>query len=250
MRSPWPAPNCVGKPAFFARLRTQAPPGPAQSSWWQTWVLASHLPEWLLRALDRTEPDTSTTLRVTRVSAGCYQLGPRDHAVLWIAANELPLHPALEPFLWARSGHALEEFVTWWARVHGVAPVAQVLLWHPHGEEIMQKVFKAPTVDEAVRKRAASFVRIGLEYCPELADELKAEAAKEGVKKGVRKGVKKGLAPLARQFARRLGRALTADELRTLTQRLDSHGPDRLGDVVLDLTPKQLAAWIDDPAAK
>ena len=228
--------------SFFARLRDQAPPGPPHASWWQTWVLAPRLPDWLRQALERDAPDAPTALRVTRVSAGCYELGPRDHRVLWIAANDLPLHPALEPFLWARSGQALEEFVAWCAQVQGVAPVAQMLLWHQHGEELMQKVFKAPTVDEAVRKRAESFVRVGLEYCPEIADEIKEE--------GVKKGVKKGLAPLARQFARRLGRALTADELRTLTQRLDTHGPDRLGDVVLDLTPKQLAAWIDDPTAK
>ena len=263
-RRPTPDAETIPETArsFFARLREQCPPGPPQTSWWQTWMLTSHLPDWLRQVLAQDAPDTLTALRVTRLSAGCYQLGPRDHRVLWIAANELPLHPALEPFLWARSGQALEEFVAWWAQVQGVAPVAQVLLWHPHGEELMEKVFKVPTVDEAVRRRAASFVRIGLEYCPELADELKEEAArkaakkaaeeglKEGLKEGVKKGVKKGLAPLTRLFARRLGRALTEDELRTLTQRLDTHGPDRLGDVVLDLTPEQLATWIDDPHAK
>ena len=52
-----------------------------------------------------------------------------------------------------------------------------------------------------------------------------------------------------RQFSRRLGRALTPQERATLVRRLDTHGADRLGDVVLDLSDTQLAAWLDDPAA-
>lgn len=55
---------------------------------------------------------------------------------------------------------------------------------------------------------------------------------------------------LLRLFARRLGRSLSADEQATLVQRLDSVGPDRLGDVVLDLSPAELATWLADPDAR
>ena len=51
-------------------------------------------------------------------------------------------------------------------------------------------------------------------------------------------------------FARRLGRPLTEGETATLLVRFDTVGPDRLGDVVLDLTPDALAAWLTDPDAR
>ncbi len=66
---------------------------------------------------------------------------------------------------------------------------------------------------------------------------------------GIEKGIEKALGPLEHQFARRLSRTLTADERATLMKRLDTHGPDRLGDVVLDLDADALHAWLRDPAA-
>jgi hypothetical protein len=58
------------------------------------------------------------------------------------------------------------------------------------------------------------------------------------------------LTPLVRLFARRLGRPLTDAERATLSSRLDTLGGDRLGDVVLDLTPDELGAWLTDPDAR
>ncbi len=71
----------------------------------------------------------------------------------------------------------------------------------------------------------------------------------KGIEKGIEAGVEKALGPLEHQFARRLSRVLTADERATLVKRLDTHGPDRLGDVVLDLDAAALDAWLRDPAA-
>jgi len=68
--------------------------------------------------------------------------------------------------------------------------------------------------------------------------------------KGIEKGIEKGLAPLAHLFERRLGRRLCDKERRELEERLDRLGPERLGDVVLDLDAKALAAWLADPEAK
>ena len=64
------------------------------------------------------------------------------------------------------------------------------------------------------------------------------------------KGVTSGLRPLTHQFERRLQRALTVAEHDTLHARFSTHGPDRLGDVVLDLAPDALAAWLADPNAR
>jgi hypothetical protein len=71
-----------------------------------------------------------------------------------------------------------------------------------------------------------------------------------GVQQGMQQGMQQGLAPLLRLFSRRLDRALTDDERAVVVARLDSLGADRLGDVVLDLTPPALAAWLADPAAQ
>jgi hypothetical protein len=75
------------------------------------------------------------------------------------------------------------------------------------------------------------------------------EGVKHGVKKGVKKGVKQGVAqgrlePLAHQFERRLGRSLSADEQARLAERLDKEGPEKVGDVVLDLSADALCAWL------
>ncbi len=72
----------------------------------------------------------------------------------------------------------------------------------------------------------------------------------EGLKKGRDEGLELGLLPLQRQFARRLGRALTEEERATLLARFDTAGPERLGDVVLDLDPETLGQWLADPEAR
>jgi hypothetical protein len=89
---------------------------------------------------------------------------------------------------------------------------------------------------------------------PEMIDlsiynEWEQETLEKGRLDGIEKGIEKALAPLERQFSRRLGRSLTPQEHATLVRRLDTHGADRLGDVVLDLSATQLAVWLEDPAA-
>ena len=74
-----------------------------------------------------------------------------------------------------------------------------------------------------------------------------ALGVQQGVQQGIQQGIQQGL---QRQFARRLGRPLTEGETATLLARFDTVGPDRLGDVVLDLTPDALGAWLSDPDAR
>jgi hypothetical protein len=77
------------------------------------------------------------------------------------------------------------------------------------------------------------------------------KSVQRGREQGIEQGIKQGLLQgLQHQFARRLGRPLTEGETATLLARFDTVGPDRLGDVVLDLTPDALAAWLTDPDAR
>ncbi|MDO9019217.1 MAG: hypothetical protein Q8S73_02695 [Deltaproteobacteria bacterium] len=71
----------------------------------------------------------------------------------------------------------------------------------------------------------------------------------EGVSEGRTEGRTEGLTPLVRMFERKLGRALTEPERASLSARLDTAGPARLGDVVLDLDSPALDAWLRDPTA-
>ena len=95
------------------------------------------------------------------------------------------------------------------------------------------------------------------DYLRKQYDEFMAEAERKGERKGraegmqtgLQTGLQAGIQPLEHLFARRLGRPLSAEERATLRARLDTVGPARLGDVVLDLDTAALAAWLADPAA-
>ena len=73
------------------------------------------------------------------------------------------------------------------------------------------------------------------------------------LQRGRQEGLEQGLAQerelLARQFARRLGRPLSHAEQTVFQERFVKCGPTRLGDVVLDLAPVALEAWLADPEA-
>jgi hypothetical protein len=54
----------------------------------------------------------------------------------------------------------------------------------------------------------------------------------------------------AHQLEHRLKRVLREDERARLRERTETLGPDRLGDIVLDLSVEELAAWLADPDAR
>jgi hypothetical protein len=235
---------------WVRHLERDPEPQPMSPERFATWIAAPRIPEWLQPPDDRAastpraEPYRVGPLTVTNVADGCYRIGPRDHPVLWIAANELPLHPALVPFLWARSGRALFTFVRWLASVQGVQPVTAVLDFHPMRDEIAEEVFRPhdPQKDAVEYQRSVRMVRAMLHGYPEAAQDL--------CQKANEKGIEKALGALERQFTRKLQRALTPDEHTTLVRRLDTHGPERLGDVVLDLDRDALEHWLTDPDAR
>ena len=106
-------------------------------------------------------------------------------------------------------------------------------------DQIAEHITQDPARDnDEEYQKSLRMVQILLHGFPEAANDLCLQAAE------------KALGPLEHQFARRLGRVLTPGEHATLIQRLDTHGPGRLGDVVLDLDPAALERWLTDPAAR
>jgi hypothetical protein len=192
-----------------------------------TWVVAPHWPRWIEEDMRRG------VLTVEDVGQGCRRIGPHDHDVLWVAANELPLRVELLPFLFVRSGRPLVELLTWAATIRGADWVAGVLQMLPMAAELYEDLH-VPTDPEEQRRIHLKVLRRWLELVPEAADEAVQRAA---------------LQPLQHLFERRLSRRLSPSEQAVLRQRLATLGADRLGDVVLDMDAATLSAWLADPAA-
>ncbi|HEU4411389.1 MAG TPA: hypothetical protein VFS43_39425 [Polyangiaceae bacterium] len=196
------------------------------------WVVAPHLPRWL-REQRQVRP----------LAPGCYQIDPSPFALVWVAANELPLADELVPFLVARSGSALDAFVRWSAARRSTAWVLEMVRYLPMSTSLSDELMQAvvPTDDPEVRARQWRIVQHFLKAYPQAGQEL--------VEKGREEGFERGLKPLLHQFERRLGRPLTEAEHDVVTRRYERVGADRLGDVVLDLSGEALATWLNDPDA-
>jgi hypothetical protein len=198
------------------------------------WIVAPHLPEWIGEwgRLGYLEPKT--------VAPGCTLIHPSLFPILWVAANELPLHEALIPFLLARSGPKLKEFVRWVVHVREPEWFARVVRSLPEVAAMLPE-FK-PDLSPDDQRRVIEGLKQSLQAYPEAGADILAE--------GVEKGTAHGLAPLVHLFSRRLGRDLSDVERRVLAERLNAVGADRLGDVVLDLEPGELNGWLADPKAQ
>jgi hypothetical protein len=86
---------------------------------------------------------------------------------------------------------------------------------------------------------------------PAFLDVIRSSAKKEAAVRhvwfveGREEGRVEGLRPLEYQFERRLGRSLREIERRRIASRLAKDGPEKLGAVVLDLSPEELAVWLE-----
>ncbi len=76
-----------------------------------------------------------------------------------------------------------------------------------------------------------------------LAKGLK-KGIKEGRNEGRDEGRDEGLSPLVHMIERRIARSLTPHERDRVALRLRKDGPEKLGDVVLDLAPRELEDWL------
>ena len=133
----------------------------------------------------------------------------------------------------ARSGRKLREFVQWAVPRRPPEWIDRVVLSLPEVAKMLPEYNPVMTPEE--RAAVIDGLRVAVEAYPEAASRL-IERGREQ--------------QLTRLFTHRLGRAFTADEQRVFTQRLAGIGPERLGDVVLDLDGAQLAAWLADPGAR
>jgi Uma2 family endonuclease len=117
------------------------------------------------------------------------------------------------------------------------------LVWIAHADRVELEVHR-PGIEAALFTRGshvplpAALHRYGLEKIPleALFDEALAGHYTEGWVQ---------MRTLSRLFERKLGRALTADELGSLHRALVL-GTDHLTDLALDLRPAELAAWLAD----
>lgn len=72
----------------------------------------------------------------------------------------------------------------------------------------------------------------------------RADGKQIGRQKGREEGREEGLALFVKVLTKRLGRELTPAEKKRIGARWLKLGPDKLGDVALDFTPKELEAWL------
>jgi len=195
--------------------------------------VASHLPDWI-------EAHSELIL----CGEGTWRVGGESQRHLWIAANALPLHDALIPFLQLRTGKARVAFVRWMVQ-RGTLPH-----WFDRYMEIVrmstadQHIIEADLTDNSTEDDGLTWLspeqvrNVFIRQVPELRDAL--------LELKYRRGLADGLSHL---FHRRLGRDLTDAERLTLRERIATLGADRVGDVVLDSDGEGLAAWLGDPEA-
>ncbi len=163
-----------------------APKDPDPSEY-ATWVVAPHVPKWML------EDAARGALLLERVAGGCWRVGSREYETLWIAANELPLRLDLIPLLLARSGRALGEFLLWAAAKRGLDWTAKVVKDLDMTTEIASEILSSAAHDEEQHRIKTELTRRLLDAFPAAANEIREKAHEEGREEGREEGIKRGL---------------------------------------------------------
>jgi len=79
----------------------------------------------------------------------------------------------------------------------------------------------------------------------EYRDKLRSEGLREGMSQGISLGRVEGGSHVARRVCeRRLGRALSEDEARTIVARFAEQGEDAVADAVVSLSTAELTEWL------
>ena len=198
------------------------------------WVVSAGLP----RAVLRLE-------RFTRMKGwprGFYA-GPLAGCVRLVVVSELPRTRATLLLRLMGAGRTLRDAIDDLSALPREAP--ERILALPHLERLR---IAPPATEESLVNRK-QFLKATEQLHLQYVDTIRQEGITQGIERGITQGIERGIAPLASLFSRRLGRGLTTDEHRTLAARLDTLGPARLGDVVLDLDAPALDAWLRDPDA-
>jgi hypothetical protein len=160
------------------------------------WLVAPHLPDWL-----------GAMRRPVRFAPGCYWIDSQGDRFLWIAANELPLVDELIPFLLARSGQALNEFIRWVAPRRPLDWVVAMLHYLPMSmptrEELMRR-FSPGMDDPEVMARRRHTLQVLLDMDPQMRQELIEQSLQEGKQEGRQEGRLEGRLTEARSALRRV----------------------------------------------
>ena len=170
-----------------ARDAPEKPPATHDARDYACWIVSASLPNWV------NEDAAAGLHTLCALDDGIWQVGPRPFDLLWIAANALPLEKELLPFLVARSGAALAEFLDWAVEVKGPAWVFHVVQHLPMDQESTEKYAALYRDEEAQRRLKAEMTRKLLKILPEAGDEVRAEGLREGLREGKREGKREGL---------------------------------------------------------
>jgi hypothetical protein len=154
------------------------------------WMVTSHVPDWAI--------SPSSPWRWKRVAAGCYTLGPSWFPLLWVASNELPLHPALIPFLVTRRGRPLVDFYRWSLEHRPVAWVMRMLQYVPMTQSQRDEFYRdfPPTDDPEIlenRRQAEEFLSQLMQRLLKVRDDAFEKARREGEQLGLDEGKKLGI---------------------------------------------------------
>ncbi len=127
------------------------------------WLVAPHMPGWL-----------EQKRRPVWFAPGCYWVEPEEHRFLWVAANELPLLDELVPFLMARSGQALDEFVRWVASHRPFEWVLSMLQYLPMSTPTREELLRrfGPVEDPEIEARRQHIFKVLLEQDPKMQQQL------------------------------------------------------------------------------
>jgi len=175
------------------------------------WIVSSGVPNDALREVG---------FRRARPTAGTYQL-PAAFAVGLVVVSELPRTRDTLLLRLMGAGQTLRAAMADLAALPPVALEARVVIPHLLRLKLMLAASAADEDREFLMATEDLYVR--------WQREQRGQGALEVVQ---------------HQFERRLGRPLTASERETLLDQVLRLGTDRVGDVVLDLAPEQLAAWL------
>jgi len=199
--------------------------------------VAPHLPDWI-----------GAHSELILCGDGVWRVGGAGVRALWVAANDLPLHDALLPFLQVRSGRRRVEFIQWLVSKDELpgwfGRWMEAVKMDPADKELFDTT-RHDTPDDGPWATPEQVRNHFIRQVPELRQKLLDLARREGRQEGHKEGHKEGRQHSLRHlFGLRLQRPLTETEATLLQRRAEELGPDHLDELVLNSTAEELEAWL------
>jgi hypothetical protein len=218
-----PIRDCLAKQLLLHRERRS---GRAADPILPLWIVSAGRPDGALRGFGvRRRPGWPRGVYAAAEAFGCNI----------VVVSELPVGIETLPIRLMGAGRTLRRAV---ADLRALAPDS----WEAHIGHAALRVLAFSGVVPTDPSEEAIIMEIEethAEWLRRVRDEARVEFRAEGA-----------LSLLLRLFERKLARQLATDERTQLTDRLARLGADRLGDVLLELDPDRLTAWLADPAAR